>query len=58
MMNEIIIILGSICLILWSFVSGAMWINIKHLQKQLYKYEQREESIQNAIDRKLKGLEE
>jgi hypothetical protein len=35
-----------------------MYINIKHLQKQLYKFEKREDAVQAAIDRKLKGKED
>tara|TARA_A100001011_G_scaffold169248_1_gene178227 strand:- start:4544 stop:4729 length:186 start_codon:yes stop_codon:yes gene_type:complete len=57
-MIELIYGLAVIVLISWAFLTGAMYINIKHLQKQLYKFEKREDAVQAAINRKLKGKED
>tara|TARA_Y100001951_G_scaffold77984_1_gene65487 strand:- start:5803 stop:5988 length:186 start_codon:yes stop_codon:yes gene_type:complete len=57
-MIEIIYALAAVVIFLWAFLTGAMFVNIKHLEKQLYKYEKRENAVQAAIDRKLKGKED
>ena len=58
LMIEIIYALAAVVIFLWAFLTGAMFVNIKHLEKQLYKYEKRENAVQAAIDRKLKGKED
>ena len=57
-MIEIIYALAAVVIFLWAFLTGAMFVNIKHLEKQLYKYEKRENAVHAAIDRKLKGKED
>ena len=57
-MIEIILGFTAVVIFLWAFLTGAMWINIKHLEKQLYKYEKREQAIQGLINRNIKGQED
>ena len=55
--DDLTLFLALVTVVLWAFLSGAVFMYIKHLESRLAVYDRREAMINGIVDRRMEDNE-